>query len=155
MSKISKASNAWPAPIKMSCMLTCANASQELIYAINWHVGNHRMNGVKSRAIGRHILSNLPSGTWESVLSAHESGQNAIRFHRPQVYPFYSFHVPCFPLLNIHTWVACNPSFQHPFPSAHSDLCSFQQNDITRAQSESRAGNREARIGWIWKSLML
>lgn len=108
-----------------------------------------RMNGLKSRAAGRHTLSNSPTGKWENVAWAPLFRTECKWMSQgTQVYPPYSLHVPSLPLLHIHM-TGLQSFLQHPFPSAHSDLCCLQQNDITKAQSESWAGDTEAQTGWI------
>ena len=151
MSVILKASTVWPAPVKMSYVYLHVLMSHRYSSVLSPKCSKIiRMTDSRLRAVGRHMLSNLPCGTWENVDSAHLSEQNENGFcgeHRP-ILPIASTSPDslCCAITREQPIIV-----QHPFPSAHPDLCFLQQNNITRVQSTSQAGDMEAQIAWIWK----
>lgn len=108
-----------------------------------------RMNGLKSRAAGRHVLSNSSSVSWRMWQGPHCSGQNANGYHR-ELRP--TLPIAFFPPASLYD------TFTHAWPTILSlaflpirPLRSLQSpaNDITKAQSECWAGDTEAQTGWI------
>lgn len=138
--------------LKCLNVLTCANASHVLLYVLSSQILENEWFEIeacgKTHALKFVLWRVGEGGICPTVLArvqmdfTENSGLPSIGLlYRPS---------RALPPSNAHSHVSGLQScLQHPFPSAHSDLCSLRQNDIMRAQSESWAGDPEAQTGWI------
>lgn len=139
-------------PVKCLNILTCANASHVLLYVLSSQILENEWFEIegcgKTYALKFVLWQMGECGICPTVLARIQ-----IDFTENSGLPSTGllYRPPCaLPPSTAHSHASGLQScLQHPFPSAHSDLCSLQQNDITRAQSESWAGDTEGRTGWI------
>lgn len=121
-----------------------------MYFYMYYHPKFLKMNGLKSRAEGRHMLSSLSSGKWENVASAPLFWPEYKWIsQRTQGFPLQAYsiglHVPCLPLLHIHMRAACNPVSSIPFRlptqiSAVSSKMTSQEHNLKAGLATRKAG---------------